>query len=80
MDGVFLSFKIIFFVFAVLNLFFGLLFLAWFNSLMKANELLKKWISTEKVEQALNKAKDVDSLVINMRNIIVVCHDFPKKQ
>ncbi|MBU0548739.1 MAG: hypothetical protein KJ838_00215 [Candidatus Omnitrophica bacterium] len=46
------------------------MFLIWSNSLMRLNTKLKKWISTEKIEKALNNVRDIDSRIINMRKVL----------
>jgi len=63
------TYKITVLSLAILNLFLAALFLFWSNSLVRVNQVLKKWISTEKFEKALNSARDIDSQLMGMRII-----------
>lgn len=65
-----ITYKVTILSLAVLNLFLSALFLLWSNSLIRVNQVLKKWISTEKIEKALNSVRDIDSQLMNMRKII----------
>ena len=65
-----INFRLVILILAITNLFLGGLFLIGGNFLSKANKSLKKWISTERFEKALNSMRDIDSHVLKVRHFI----------
>lgn len=70
MGANFSSYRTVILSLGILNLILAAMFLIWSNSLMRLNTKLKKWISTEKIEKALNNVRDIDSRIINMRKVL----------
>jgi len=70
MGANFSSYRTVILSLGILNLILAAMFLIWPNSLMRLNTKLKKWISTEKIEKALNNVRDIDSRIINMRKVL----------
>jgi|GEM_PF-1646077 len=46
------------------------LLLIWPDSFIKLNLFFKKWFSTDKFERELNRTRDIDAQLLNMRKII----------
>lgn len=54
----------------VFNIIVALFFLIWPNAFVKLNDILKRWIHTERIEEALNRNRDIDSHVFKARKAI----------
>jgi len=54
----------------ITNIVIALLFLVWPNVFMEISKVLNIWVPTEKIEDALNKKRDIDPQVIKARKII----------
>jgi len=54
---------------AIFNLIASLLLLFWPNLLIKMNDVLSKWFSTDKIEAALNKRHNIDQSIMGLRKV-----------
>jgi len=54
----------------VAHLVFAVLLLFMSNWLVHVNRILKKWISTQKISEALNSVRDIDEHIIRMRKVL----------
>ena len=55
---------------AAINAIAAVIFLAWPKGFMKVNSVMAKWISTDGIEEALNKERNIDSKIIKIRKIL----------
>ena len=62
--------KIIAGVITIMCVVLGALLLFWPNALLSANRISKKWVATDKLEEALNRTRDVDAQLMKMRLIL----------
>lgn len=65
-----ISYKLISLWFAVICLILTALLLIWPNVLIAANQLFKRWISTDFLEKRLNRTHDIDEQLLGMRKIM----------
>lgn len=70
MEIILLNYKIIILCFAIFNAVVAVWFLFWSNSLIRANGALKKWVSIDKIEQALSSMRDIDEKLLSMRKFL----------
>ena len=54
----------------VTHLVFAVLFLFMSNWLIHVNRILKRSVSTQKLEQALNGVRDIDEHIMGMRKVL----------
>jgi len=64
------SYKNILISLAVFNVIVSLLMLLWPDLLARINTVMKKWFSTEHIEKALNKSRDIDNSILGVRKIL----------
>ena len=55
---------------AVANIIIAVILLTWSSFMDKINAILLKWISTDKLEEALNKERNIDSHIIKARKVV----------
>ena len=64
--------KIVLKCFAIICLVLAFLLLVWPDAFIRINLFFKKWISTEKFEKELNRTRDIDAQLLNMRKVLGV--------
>jgi hypothetical protein len=64
--------KIIMLCFALVCLVLTAFLLIWPDAFKAANRLSKKWISTEALEEKLNRTHDIDETLLGLRKILGV--------
>jgi len=62
--------KIIVKCFAITCFIIAFLLLIWPDVFIKINLLSKKWFSTAKFEKELNRTRDIDAQLLNMRKVL----------
>jgi len=62
--------KIIIKCFAIICLILASLLLIWPGLFIKLNLFLKKWVSTDNFEKELNRTRDIDAQLLNMRKVL----------
>jgi len=62
--------KIIIKCFAIIFLILASLLLVWPGLFIKLNLFFKKWISTAGFERELNRTRDIDAQLLNMRKVL----------
>ena len=65
-----LTFKYLLLVLAVINIFIAFLFLVMPKIFIKINDITKKWIETNKIDQALNNKHDIDSTILKAQKVL----------
>lgn len=55
---------------AVFNMITSLLLLFWPNFLIKINDVLSKWFSTDKIDAAINKRYNIDKSILGLRKVL----------
>lgn len=56
--------------FAIICFVLAFLLLIWPDVFIKLNRFFKKWFSTEKFEKELNRTRDIDAQLLNMRKVL----------
>jgi len=64
--------KIIVKCFAIICLVIAFLLLIWPDFFIKMNLFSKKWFPTDKFERELNRTRDIDAQLLNMRKVLGV--------
>jgi flagellar biosynthesis protein FlhB len=64
--------KIVATCFAVLCFIITLLMLINPDLFTRINRLFKKWFSTDKLEKELNRTRDIDAQILNMRKVLAM--------
>lgn len=67
---VIMNFSEIALVLAILNAVIAFLLLAWPGICIKLNEMISKWISIEKIEEELNKRRNIDAGFMRFSKIV----------
>lgn len=62
--------KIIVKCFAIICLILAALLLIWPDVFARINRFFKRWVSTAKLERELNRTRDIDAQLLNMRKVI----------
>lgn len=62
--------KIIVKCFIVIFLVLAFLLLVWPDLFVKLNRFCKKWFSTARFEKELNRTRDIDAQLLNMRKVL----------
>ncbi|MFH0752945.1 MAG: hypothetical protein V2A70_00080 [Candidatus Omnitrophota bacterium] len=56
--------------FAIICLVLAFLLLIWPDAFIRMNLFFKKWFSTDKFERELNRTRDIDAQLLNMRKVL----------
>lgn len=65
-----LPYKTFVFCLAIICLIFTALLLIWPNIFIAINRMTKKWISTDKLEEQINRTHDIDDKLLGMRKVL----------
>ena len=69
MKCLFLDYKVSILALGIVNFILGAWFLLWSSSLIRLNDALKRWFSTDHFSLALNRMRDLDTSIMRMRHL-----------